>query len=376
MTPTSPRTQSEPAVAGQLAAPRASAPAATPARSATRPRTRRGRAPAVVVRRAKSTIGGSRSIPFSVSRSQRSNQRISSRTWSIRGPGIESIGFHVAPRPHQQPLRHLEVLEQPERRAAVEVAPAADDHRRHADQVVVRPHRALAPERPVRLLLDRPVPRHHLVDPPQPLLAPVLAGQSGHRRQRVHRDHRTAGSRTRSPCGRRRRSGCRRCSGRPSRRSGRSPAAPAAAASRRAASRSRHTTSRTCPTAPVHQSCAASQLDHRAQVVGLARRVLVDGDAVRRAGASRVDPADGVVALVAQPAVVVRPDRDVVLAVRVGLDQRRPRARRLRKVKGGRQPHAVGHRDEDVRLGHEAESLRHPPGSPVSCRAPRGRGRT
>ena len=140
-------------------------------------------------------------------------------------PGDRAVRLHVAPRPHQQPLRHLEVLEQPEGRAAVEVAPAADDHGRHADQVVVRPHRALPPERPVRLLLDRPEPRHQLVDPQQPLLAPSLAGQRRHRRQGVHRHHEQRDSRTRWPCARRRRSGRRRCSGRPSRRSGRSPSA-------------------------------------------------------------------------------------------------------------------------------------------------------
>ena len=271
-------------------------------------------------------------------------------------PGDRAGRLHVAPRPHQQALRHLEVLEQPERRAAVEVAPAADDHGRHADQVVVRPHRALPPERPVRLLLDRPEPRHHPVDPLQPVLAPSLAGQGGHRRQRVHRHHvqrvaeldgladaagevdvvgvavvRRVDRDDRLQRRRRPHPHVQRCE---------------------AGIRCAEHADGAC--APV---LGGQPLDHRAQVVGLARRVLGRGHAVRRAGAPGVQPADGVLALVAQAPVVVRPDRDVVLAVRVGLDQRRPRTRRLRKVKGGRQAHAVGHRDEDVRLGHEAESL-------------------
>ena len=271
-------------------------------------------------------------------------------------PGDRAVRLHVAPRPHQQPLRHLEMLEQPERRAAVEVAPAADDHRRHADPVVVRPHRALPPERPVRLLLDRPEPRHQLVDPPQPLLAPSLAGQRRHRRQRVHRHHEQRVAEL---------DGLAHAAGevdvvgvavvrrvdRDDRLQRRRRPHPHVQRCEAGVGRAEHADGAGAPL------LGGQPLDHRAQVVGLARRVLGHGDAVRRAGAPGVQPADGVVALVAQPPVVVRPDRDVVLAVRVRLDQRRPGTGRLRKVKGGRQSHAVGHRDEDVRLRTRAESL-------------------
>ena len=53
----------------------------------------------LVVCRANTTIGGSRSMPLSASRSHRSNQRIISWTWSIRGPGIEPFGSSGAPTP-------------------------------------------------------------------------------------------------------------------------------------------------------------------------------------------------------------------------------------------------------------------------------------
>ena len=272
------------------------------------------------------------------------------------GTGDRVDRVHVAPRPHEQALGHVEVLDQPQGGVAVEVAPAADDHRRDPDQPVVGAQRAPAPERPVVLLLDRAVPGHEVVDPRQPPLPPVVAGQGGHRREGVQRDHRqrvveldrladaagvvdvvgvaVVGRIERDDRPQRRRPEHR---GVERREPGiRAPEHP---------DRAR---------AP---GLLGEPRDDGAQVVGLGRRVLVDGDAVRGARAARVDAADRIVALVPKPAVVVGPDRDVVLAIRVRLEDRGPRAGRLGQVQRRGEPHAVAHRDEDVRLRQRAHSV-------------------
>src|SRR5438309_8249037 len=81
------------------------------------------------------------------------------------------------------------MLEHPEEGVPVYVGPPGDDHRRDGDRVVVRPKRALSPERPVVLLLDRPEPWHQLLDAFQPEPTPVFSGKAGNGWKSVHRHH-------------------------------------------------------------------------------------------------------------------------------------------------------------------------------------------
>ena len=271
------------------------------------------------------------------------------------GDGVDRV--HVAPRAHEQPLRDVEVLDQPERRIPVEVAPAADHHRRDPDQVVVGPKRAVAPERARRSAprssgtmarARRSAAATARASRRRP--APGTGGSafSGDHRQRVVELDRLADAAAEvdvvgvAVVGRIERHD-RAERGRPSI-AACSVANPAYELPN-------------MPTAPVHHGCSASQAmtAHMSSASTAGTRRPPRPPTIRsracRPGRPRI-------ALVPQAAVVLRPHRDVVLAIRIGLEQGRPRARGLGQVEGRGEPHAVAHRDEDVRLRHPAQSSR------------------
>ena len=125
-----------------------------------------------VERRAKTAIGGSTSMPLRSSRSQRPNQRISSGTRSMCGPGSDVCRATCAPTGRSAArFGQRERLEAAEGDVRVPVRPAGDEHRRAGDAVVVRAHRAVTPVRAVNLLLEPPQePRLGALDAAQPLV--------------------------------------------------------------------------------------------------------------------------------------------------------------------------------------------------------------
>ena len=249
------------------------------------------------------------------------------------GTGDRGVREHVAPGTHQEPLRHAEMLERAQHRGAVHVRPARHQHRGDLDQVVVGTQRALAPERPVRLLLDRAEPRLQLVDPSEPPVAPVVPGERRHRRQGVHRHHeervaeldRLADAAAEVDVVR---------------------VAVVGGVDRHDRLQGRRPPHRGLDRVepgvrgPVHPHRAGAPVrarepvDHLGEVLHLLRRVLVDRDALGRAGAAHVQAADRVVPLVAEAPVLARPHREVVLAVGIGLEQGGPRPARLAAGRG------------------------------------------
>ncbi len=195
---------------------------ATSARTATRHASVGRVAPGRVDRCAKSTIGGSRSIPLSSSFSHRSHQRIISGTRSTFGPGSDDVRRCVGPRSDHQSCRAPELLERPQRVVAIAVGPPGDDHRRRLDPVVVGAERSEPPVVVEPLVLEpREHPRLGPAHAAFPLVAPPVSVDRRHRRQRVHARSCTSGSRPgRAASPRRRSSGRRPRTDRRSRRSG------------------------------------------------------------------------------------------------------------------------------------------------------------
>ena len=96
----------------------------------------------------------------------------------------------VPPGPDERAPRHVEVLEQPERRVGVAVGPAGDRHHGAADGRVVLARRAVPPVVVAQLVGE---PRLEEVgralEALAPLLAPAVAHDRGIGRQRVPREH-------------------------------------------------------------------------------------------------------------------------------------------------------------------------------------------
>jgi hypothetical protein len=109
---------------------------------------------------------------------------------------------------------------------------------------------------------------------------------------------------------------------------------------------------------PVHPDRAVAPVPRRQPVerlevvLPLAVGVLVLGDALGRARPADVGAAHREISLVDEPAVDPARPRQVVLPVRPRLEHDGPRALRLGQVQRQRDPHAVGHPDEHVLLGH------------------------
>ena len=206
-----------------VGSPRAGARVATRARTATRPRRTRGPRAAEWTDGRTSAIGGSRSTPLSSPRNHRCHHRIISGTWSIRGPGIENRGTHVAPGTEEQSLRPRQPLEASESHVVVAVGVTGDDHRRRFDRLVaVEPHRSVSPIPVLALMLEpREEPGLGRVDSSRAIprasrrrrrSAPVAARSS--------RPSASGSRGSRSRASRHPRSGRRPCSGGRSRRSG------------------------------------------------------------------------------------------------------------------------------------------------------------
>ncbi len=265
-------------------------------------------------------------------------------------------GRHVAPRPGQQALGAGQALEGPEGVVAVAVGPAGDDHGRRLDPVVAGvgiggpgavPQRALAPVGRVDLLGQ---PAQHpglgLVESPPPLLPPALPVDGGHRGQGVGGDH---GGRVVDEIegpelaadvvdviGEAVVGGVDRADGVQRRR------APGRQLERVGA-RVGHVVHADRPGRPRLVGQPGEDLGEVGMLLGW---VLVVGDALRGPRAPHIDPGHGEAALVGQP-LVLAPlgDREIVLAVRQGLEDHRPRAVAGGQDQGGRQPDAVGRRD-------------------------------
>ena len=327
----------------------------------------------LVERRRKTTIGGSSSIPFGSSRSQRANQRTISGTRSMCGPGIDVAGdmWLHGPISTRRGQRHR--LVSAERDVRVPVGPAGDDHRRALDPLVARPERAVPPVRPVGLLLEpAQEPGLGAFDPAQPLVPPALAVDRGGRREDVagrhvdlpvdeverleHAAHvvdvvgvavvRGVDRDDRPERGRALHRDLERVE-----------ASPGGAVHPDASRR------------PLLGSEPGDRLD---EVGLLLRRVLVDGDPLGGARAAEVDPADREPALLADPSVLlVVGRRQVVHPVGERLDHDR-RRERLREEEPRRQPHAVRHRDPHVAVLHGA-ILGRPLGSPDRGAPPHSR---
>ena len=261
----------------------------------------------------------------------------------------------VPPGPEDHALRARERLEAAEDDVRVAVGPAGHDHRRAGDPVVVRPHRAVPPVRPVDLLLDpAQQPRLGVVDPPLPLLAPAGAEHRRHRRQRVAGDHvelvvdqvdrlerathvvdvvvvavvRGVDRHDRVECRRAQAGDLERVEARPG--------------------RAVH------PDAAVRPLLLRQPRDHLADVVELGRRVLVGRDPFGRAGPADVEPADREAALLAEALVLRRVGRrEVVHPVRERLDHDRCRAL-VGQPELRREARAVGHGDEGAPVLHGA----------------------
>ena len=192
--PTSPRTSSSSDALGGCGS-RACVPsrarAASPARSATTPRISARSGSGVVERRTNTLDRAARSsTPFFSSRSQRRNQRMSSGTRSMCGPGSEVAVDMWLHGPTSRRFGHSQRLERAERVVAVAVRPAADEHRRRT-----RFARSRAAAIPGASTARRAAPRASAaatapgLEPPHPLVAPAVAEHRRHgwrARQRRH----------------------------------------------------------------------------------------------------------------------------------------------------------------------------------------------
>ncbi len=178
----------------------------------------------------------------------------------IARPGDAAIRQLVRPRPGQQLPGRLQVSRHAQRGRAVAVPPAgADQHGAH-DPAVVGPQRAVAPVGAVVLLAD-PV---HQPRGRAPRSGAARCGRTPRRggRAAAARSSRSSPWGSRAGCSRsapRRGSACRRCSGRPSRRRVRSPAAPADVGRRAGCSVNPPYDTPHEATAPVHHGCCAIQ---------------------------------------------------------------------------------------------------------------------
>ena len=278
-------------------------------------------------------------------------------------PGHGGGRVGVRPRAGEQPVGRAlgrEPRHGPERVVAVAVGPARHDHRRDPDPLVPR-GRPAEPYRPVvpvvavgRLAEPGQHPRLVRVEPPLPLLLPVVPPDGRHGRQHVHRRHvvvvvdevdqpqgRTAPVHVVGPAvvggvDRADRLELRRL---------------LAGHLERVEAGVRRPPHADLPVAPV---LGGQPAHHLGQVALLVRLVLVERVTARRPGAAQVEPAHGVPVLVAQPLVrrgVGR--RQVVLAVGQRLHQARLRPwmfARVRQVQGRGELHAVRHQDPGAGL--------------------------
>jgi hypothetical protein len=262
-------------------------------------------------------------------------------------------GTHVAPGPEQDLLRPPQPLEGTERHVPVAVGVARDHEGRGLDRVVVEEDRR-APPVVVLVLVLEPLDLPGLVrsDPAEPFFAPSLAEHGRDRGQGIEGHHVRGVVEEVDPA----------------------PRASAVvdvvgvAAIRRVDRDDRFEGGRTERGnlqrvepgigGPVHPHVAVGPVlvsqpfDRRHVILELPIRVLVFCDAFGRSRAAHVGAADCEPALVAQTPVDRGRVGEVVLAVRTGLEDHRPRRRRFRHVEGDGDPHPVVHLDEASLVGH------------------------
>ena len=276
------------------------------------------------------------------------------------GAGQRVPRAHVAPRSEQELPGSAQTLERPERHVVIPVGVPGDDHGRGPDPLVAAErHGAVPPVRILVLFLEPPQLPGVGIDAAEPLVAPALAVDGRHRRQRVHGDH--------------------------DQRVVEEVEAPADAAAevdvvgvaavgrvdrddrlqRGRLERGHLQGVEPAVRRPVHADGAVRPLllceprDHDQPVVPLPLRVLVGSVAARRAGAADVGAADREPSLVAEPPVDRRRVRDVVLAVRPRLEHHRPRRRHVvRQMQREGDPHAVVHLEEPQLVRHGREPTR------------------
>ncbi len=261
-------------------------------------------------------------------------------------PGHGGVRRRMRPRAEDQPLRTGERLERAERVVAVAVGPSGDDHHRARDRLVGRAQRPELPVLVEALVLEPGEdPGLGLPHAPLPQVAPAVAVDRGHGRERVHRDH------------------VRRVVDEVELLQRAAVVVDVVGVAivrgedrddglegRRALHRDLDRVEPAVAGA-VHPDVAGGPVlrgepvDHRDHVGALDGRVLVGRDALAGSGAAHVHPAHHV-AGGGEPHVLGPVGRGhVVLAVGEGLEERGPGAVVLREVEGGGEPDAVGHRD-------------------------------
>ena len=220
-------------------------------------------------------------------------------------PGQRGCCGAVAPGAEDDAFRAREGLEAAERDVRVPVGPAGHDHRRANDPVVPRPDRAVTPVGPVGLLLEpAQQPRVDVVHASCPFLPPAFTEDGGHRGKSIAGDHvehpvdevnslegaahvvdvvgvAVVGGVDGGDGTERRWAQARNLERAESRPRGAVHADP-----------------------PVRPLLLGKPGDHLADVVVLLGRVLVGGEAARRAGAPDVEAADDEATLLAEPLVL------------------------------------------------------------------------
>ncbi len=261
----------------------------------------------------------------------------------------------VDPVPDERPSRRRAAFLHPQDRIDVLVHPATDREDRRFDRAVVRRQRSLPPVRAVMLLAEPfEQPDRRLLQALAPLVGPRRAAVLGLRRHRVHPDHADrvlaqlrhgdAAADVVDVVGVAVVGGHHRHDRLEMRRTEHRDLDRGEAAVRD----SPH------PDVAVAPRLGGQPLDGVVAVLGFARRVLVEGDAWRRAGPADVEPAKGEAAG-GQPLAAGHVAREppVVLAVRDHLEDRRERLLRLVGQRPGqpqvrRELEPVARRDPDV----------------------------